>query len=128
MPTAFNQVPDWTSWKNDGGGVAAADLDHDGNPELIALRVDRPTPGPNRACYRGGRRLEAAGNVAGGWGPWIEIPNLGRLSWRPVLLPRVRRDGGAVPDDGYARSGDDHLRCARHDAADYGGGTTAIRL
>jgi hypothetical protein len=77
MPLVFNQVPDWTSFENQGGHVAVADLDHDGAPELVVLRVDHPAAGPNRGFYRVGRRLDATGTVAGGWGPWIEIPDWG---------------------------------------------------
>jgi hypothetical protein len=74
MPLNFLPVPDWTSSENDGANIAAADLDKDGLPEMIVLRVDHPTPGPNRGFYRVGRRLDALGNITNGWGPWIEIP------------------------------------------------------
>jgi FG-GAP repeat len=37
MALAFNQVPDWTSWQNQGANVAVADLDKDGVPELIVF-------------------------------------------------------------------------------------------
>jgi hypothetical protein len=74
MALTFLQVPDWASFENQGANIAAADLDQDGLPELIVLRVDHPTPGPNRGFYRVGRRVDAQGNITGGWGPWIEIP------------------------------------------------------
>ena len=77
MTLLFQQAPEWTSWENQGANVAVADLDHDGAPELIILRVDHPTPGPNRGFYRVGRKLDAQGNVGGGWGPWIEVPDWG---------------------------------------------------
>ena len=77
MPLTFSQVPDWTSWENQGANVAAADLDQDGAPELIVLRVDHPVPGPNRGFYRVGKKLDAQADIVGGWGPWIEIPNWG---------------------------------------------------
>ena len=48
----FNQIPDWTSWENQGGGVAVADLDGDGSPELIVLRVDHPANDNNVGFYR----------------------------------------------------------------------------
>jgi hypothetical protein len=73
MALTFHDVPDWTSFENQGGGVAAADLDGDGKPELIVLRIDHPTSGPNRGFYRVGRTLDAQGGIAN-WGPWIEIP------------------------------------------------------
>jgi len=40
MALTFNQVPGWISWENQGANVAAADLDKDGVPELVVLRVD----------------------------------------------------------------------------------------
>jgi hypothetical protein len=73
----FTPVPDWTSWENQGANVAVADLDQDGVPDLIVLRVDHPVPGPNRAFYRVGHKLSAQGSIDGGWGPWIEVPNWG---------------------------------------------------
>jgi hypothetical protein len=77
MALTFNQVPDWTSFENQGANVAVADLDKDGVPELIVLRVDHPTAGTNQGFYRVGRKLDANGNITGGWGPWIQIPNWG---------------------------------------------------
>ncbi len=77
MALAFQQVPDWTSWENQGGGVAVADLGHDGALDLIVLRVDRPGTGANRGFYRVGRKLDSTGTVTGDWGPWIEIPDWG---------------------------------------------------
>ena len=74
MALTFSQVPDWMSGENQGANITAVDLDHDGLPELLVLRVDHPTPGPNRGFYRVGRRFDAQGNITGGWGPWIEIP------------------------------------------------------
>jgi hypothetical protein len=77
MPLLFQQVPEWISWQNQGANIASADLDGDGLPELLVLRVDHPIPGPNRGFYRVGRKLEANGTVSGGWGPWIEVPDWG---------------------------------------------------
>src|SRR4051794_10539912 len=58
MALAFRQIPGWISWENQGANIASADLDHDGAPELIILRIDRPRPGPNRGFYRVGNRLD----------------------------------------------------------------------
>src|SRR5882672_8709297 len=76
MATSFNQVPNWTSWENQGAGVAVADLDQDGAPELLVLRIDHPVPGPNRGFYRVGHNLDAHGGIAQ-WRPWVEVPNWG---------------------------------------------------
>ena len=61
MPLTFNDVPDWDSWENQGGNIAVATLQ--GAPALFVLRVDRTQPGPNRAFYRVGFGLNAAGGI-----------------------------------------------------------------
>ena len=66
MALTFLQVPDWTSFENQGANIAVADLDQDGLPELIVLRVDHPTPGPNRGFYRVGRGLTPRGTSPAG--------------------------------------------------------------
>ena len=95
MALTFFQIPDWTSWENQGANIAAADLDHDGLPELIVLRVDHPTSGPNRGLYRVGRRVDAQGNITGGWGPWIEIPqwNTGENHGAGIAVADFGTDG-----------------------------------
>lgn len=65
-------IPDWFSWENQFGGIAVADLDGNGTPELIVMMVDNP-PGQNRGLYRIGRNLDANANVTGGWTPWIDV-------------------------------------------------------
>src|SRR6266540_3525470 len=66
---AWMDVPDWFAWENQGAGVAVADLDGDGRPELIVFMIDNP-PGQNQGYYRVGRRLDDDGVVTGGWGAW----------------------------------------------------------
>jgi hypothetical protein len=65
-------IPDWFSAENQYGGIALSDLDGDGNLELIVLMVDNP-PGLNRGLYRIGRKLDADGNVTGGWSGWLDV-------------------------------------------------------
>lgn len=72
-------IPDWFSWQNQYGSIALADLDSDGNLELIVFMVDHPGNQANRGLYRIGRKLDAAGNVTGGWTPWLDVP--GWFSW-----------------------------------------------
>ena len=68
----WGAVPDWYFWENQGAGVAVADLDGDGTPELVVMAVDNP-PGQNGGYYTVGWRL-AGGRPADGWGPWQAIP------------------------------------------------------
>jgi hypothetical protein len=65
-------VPDWYFWENQGAGVAVADLDGDGTPELIVLAVDNP-PEQNGGYYSVGWHLE--GRPIEGWGPWQAVPD-----------------------------------------------------
>ena len=67
-------VPDWFPAENQGAGVAVADLDGDGRPELIVFMIDNPQ-GRNQGYYRIGRRLDTDGVVTGGWGRWTPIPD-----------------------------------------------------
>jgi hypothetical protein len=87
-------IPDWFSWENQYGAVAVSDVDGDGNPDLIVAMVDNP-PGRNRGLYRIGRKLDADGNVTGGWTPWIDVPDW--FSWENqgmgVTVADVDRDG-----------------------------------
>jgi hypothetical protein len=72
------QIPDWFAWENQHGSVAVADLDGDGNLELLVLMVDNPAQ-QNRGLYRIGRKLDANGNVTAGWTPWMDVPDW--FSW-----------------------------------------------
>ena len=74
MPITFNEVPDWFSHENQGGGIAVADLAGGGSQDLVITMVDSPA-GVNRGLYRVGRALDGAGAVTGGWTPWIDIPD-----------------------------------------------------
>src|SRR5215470_3930501 len=71
-------IPNWFSWENQYGTITVADLDKDGNPELVVVTADNP-PGQNRGIYQIGRKLDANGNVTGGWTGWNDVP--GWFSW-----------------------------------------------
>jgi hypothetical protein len=70
----YRAVPDWVSWENQDTGIAVTDLDGDGRPELIVLKVDAPE-GKNEGYYRVGFSLNDAGEVTGGWSGWTQIPD-----------------------------------------------------
>jgi hypothetical protein len=74
MATKFMGIPDWFSTENQGGGIAIADVSGSGQRDLIAFMIDNP-PGQNRGLFRIGRKLDAAGNVTGGYTPWIDVPD-----------------------------------------------------
>ena len=90
-------VPDWFSFENQHGAIALADLDGDGDLELIVFMIDNPGQ-VNRGVYRIGRKLDAAGNVTGGWTGWIDVP--GWFSWenQGAGVAVVPRQGQARPD------------------------------
>jgi len=67
------QIPGWFGNENQGGGVAVADLNGDGKPELIVFILDHPS-GANHGYYRIGWGLETSGTISGGWTDRIAIP------------------------------------------------------
>ncbi|WP_019928388.1 galactose oxidase-like domain-containing protein [Nocardia sp. BMG111209] len=73
MAGQFVPIPDWFSWENQDCGVAVADLDGDGEPDVVVLMVDDPA-GQNTGNYRIGTRLAADGTVSS-WGPWLSVPD-----------------------------------------------------
>ena len=50
MDTDFRAVAEWFSYENAGAGIAVADLNGDGFPDLVVLQVDE-LPGANSAFF-----------------------------------------------------------------------------
>jgi hypothetical protein len=73
MAGDFVAVPDWFAWENQDCGLAVADIDGDGRPDVVVLMVDNPV-GQNSGLYRVGRSLAADGTIES-WGPWIAVPD-----------------------------------------------------
>jgi Domain of unknown function (DUF1929)/FG-GAP-like repeat len=68
------EIPDWFPFENQGAGIAIADLDQTGRPDLVVFMIDNPL-NKNQGYYKIGKNLDANGNVTGGWSNWIEIPD-----------------------------------------------------
>ena len=96
MATTFRKVPDWGNWQNHDTGIAAADLDGNGRPDLVVLRVDAPA-GANRAHFRVGRSLDAAGAVTGGWTGWTAVPDGGSHENEGADIAVADLDGDGHP-------------------------------
>jgi hypothetical protein len=66
-------IPGWFGNENQGGGIAVADINGDGKPDLIVFHIDHPSGG-NKGYYRLGGSLDTNGHVTLGWSDPILIP------------------------------------------------------
>ena len=73
MNTDFLAIPDWFSEENAGAGIAVADINGDGFPDLVVLRVDDP-PGTNSAYFRVGFGADDQLTI-GRWAAWSPVPD-----------------------------------------------------
>jgi hypothetical protein len=91
--SGWRAIPEWSSVEDRGGDIALADLDGDGRPELIVVKVDG-----DGGHYRVGRRLDAGGTVTGGWSGWTAIPGWQASSSRGVGATAADLDGDGRPE------------------------------
>ncbi len=68
----WQTVPDWPFWESQGADCAVADVDGDGELELVLLIADNPV-GANLGLYR--TAAIAADGTASGWTPWVPVPD-----------------------------------------------------
>ncbi len=76
--TDVKPVPGWFGWEDQGAGIAVADINGNGRPDLVVFHLDNPG-GDNHGYYRIGWNLNLAGDVTGGWGPITAVP--GWFGW-----------------------------------------------
>jgi len=57
--------------ENQHGSIALADMDGDGNLELLVLMVDNPPAPKSRAFRIGAASWMRMANVTGGWTQWF---------------------------------------------------------
>ena len=91
------QIPGWWGDENQGGGIAIADLNGDGMPELIIFHIDNPS-GANHGYYRIGWGLDSAGAVTGTWSTPIEIPGWFGFENAGGGIALADLDGSGRPD------------------------------
>jgi hypothetical protein len=72
------QVPGWFGSEDQGGGIAVADINGNGRPDLVVFHIDNPG-GDNHGYYRVGWNLDTNGNVTGGWSNAVQVP--GWFGW-----------------------------------------------
>ena len=66
-------IPGWFGNDNQGGGIAAADLDGSGRPSLVVFHIDNPAE-DNHGYLRVGRNVDTSGVVTQGWSAPLEVP------------------------------------------------------
>lgn len=67
-------MPEWFSWENQDAAITLGKPDAQGRCDLFVFMIDNG-PEVNRGVYRIGRKLDALGNMTGGWSPWVDVPD-----------------------------------------------------
>jgi hypothetical protein len=92
--TDVKPVPGWFGAEDQGAGIATADINGNGRPDLVIFHVDNPA-GDNHGYYRVGWNLDAGGNVTGGWSPVLAVP--GWFGWENqgagIAIADISRNG-----------------------------------
>ncbi|MEV6812939.1 DUF3892 domain-containing protein [Micromonospora sp. NPDC051296] len=84
-------------WETQGLGIAVADVNGSGRPDLILMWVDNPA-GANTVRYQVGWDLDAAGQVTGGWSPEFRLPDEVAAEVQGADLALADLDGDGRPE------------------------------
>ena len=79
-------VPDWEFAEIADAGIAVADLDGDGRPEVVVFAAEAGSAS-NGGYYTIGRALDAEGAVRGGWSGWKPLLTGSRLRLAAGISP-----------------------------------------
>jgi len=90
------QIPGWWGLDSQGGGIAVADINGNGKPDLIAFNIDHPTNG-NGGYYRIGWDMNVSG-AAASWSDHIQIPGWWGLGSQGGGIAVADINGNGKPD------------------------------
>ena len=90
-------IPGWFGNESQGAGVVVADMNNDGFLDIVVFNLDDPDGG-NRGYYRVGSRLDASGNVTGGWSKVIPIAGWFGNDNQGAGIASFDIDGNGQPD------------------------------
>ncbi|MFF0174176.1 DUF3892 domain-containing protein [Micromonospora profundi] len=95
--TAQIDKPGPIGWETQGLGIAVADVNGNGQPDLILMWVDNPA-GANAVSYQIGWNLDANGEVTGGWSPVHRLPDEVAAEIQGADLAVADLDGDGHPE------------------------------
>ncbi|MFF5179794.1 DUF3892 domain-containing protein [Micromonospora sp. NPDC000316] len=95
--TAQIDKPGPIGWETQGLGIAVADVNGNGQPDLVVMWVDNPA-GANAVHYQIGWNLGATGEVTGGWSAVHRLPDEVAAEIQGADLAVADLDGDGRPE------------------------------